>query len=164
MPNWIKGTMKLRGKRKELYRFFKEGLEASSWAGEVNKLEDQVKGGCEDGMLWFDFKDEPHIIGTRRAFIIDDCVEVHFDNDEEECVACVDVKQAWAFYAGNETKDLQNWKDISNKFNVDIRLYGVESGMCFTQEIIIVRGKRPIVNELQYEDWDWECPFPRMGG
>ena len=31
MPNWIEGTMKLRGKREDIRRFFLEGLDPSSW-------------------------------------------------------------------------------------------------------------------------------------
>ena len=159
MPNWIEGTMKLRGKREDIRRFFKEGLEASNWPKPEDR-ENQVTENGDDDYLDFSFRNEPYIIGTRRAFITDSGVEM----EKDEGVVCVDVKQAWAFEAGNQTKDLQNWMDISNKYNVDIRLYGIECGMCFTQEIIIVRGKQPIVNEKQYEDWDWECPFPNMGG
>lgn len=161
MPNWIEGTMKLRGKREDILRFFREGLDASSWLGDGSgKLKDQVTDESEDDWIEFNFRNEPHIAGTRRAFITDD----HVYMEEDEGIACVNVKQAWAFDAERDTKDLENWKNISDKFNVDIRLFGIESGMCFTQEIIIVRGRRPIVNERQYENWDWECPFPRMGG
>ena len=156
MPNWIKGTMKLRGKREDIARFFREGLDAS----DHNKLEDQVKDDSGEDYLWFHFVNGPHIAGTRRAFIDDDYVEMYDDIG----IACVDIKQAWAFNAGSETGGLQRWKDISNKYNVDIRLYGIESGMQFTQEIIIVRGKDPIENVKQYDDWDWDCPFPDMGG
>ena len=159
MPNWIEGTMKLRGKREDITRFFREGLEPSNWPKPEDR-ENQVVENGDDEYLDFSFINEPHIIGTRRAFITDSGV----DMEEDEGVVCVDVKQAWAFDAGNQTNDLQNWKDISDKFNVDIRLYGVECGMRFTQEIIIVRDKSPIVNERQYENWDWECPFSRMGG
>ena len=110
--------------------------------------------------LSFRSKKEPHIRETRRAFITDSYVYM----DDDEGIVCVDVKQAWAFDAGSESQDLQKWKDISEKYNVDIRLYGIECGMQFTQEIIIVRGRKPIVNEKQYENWDWDCPFPNMGG
>lgn len=161
MPNWIEGTMKLRGKREDILRFFREGLDASSWLGDGSgKLKDQVTDESEDDWMEFHFRNEPHIAGTRRAFITDD----HVYMEKDEGIACVNVKQAWAFDAGRDTKDMENWKNISDKFNVDIRLFGIESGMCFTQEIIIVRGRRPIVNDREYEDWDWECPFPRMGG
>ena len=159
MPNWIKGTMKLRGKREDIRRFFKEGLEASNWPKPEDR-ENQVIDDSGDGWLDFSFRNEPHIVGTRRAFITDN--NAYMEN--EEGVVCVDVKQAWAFYAGRDSKDLDNWKAISDKYNIDIRLFGIEMGMQFTQEIIILRGRSPIENVRQYEDWDWECPFPNMGG
>ena len=160
MPNWIKGTMKIRGQQKDIKRFFREGLDPSSWAGEVNELNDQVIDESNDDELEFTFKDEPHIKGTRRAFITDSYVYM----GDDVGVVCVDVKQAWAFDAGRDTEDLEKWKNISDSYNIDIRLFGIECGMQFTQEIIIIKGKRPIVNEKQYENWEWECPFPNMGG
>ena len=159
MPNWIEGTMKLRGKREDIRRFFNEGLDASNWP-KPEDMKNQVTDNSTDDYLDFSFRNEPHIVGTRRAFITDD--NACLDNDEG--IVCVNVKQAWAFYAGSETKDFENWKFISEKFNLDIKLYGIESGMEFMQEIIIIRGKKPVANERQYEDWEWDCPFPRMGG
>lgn len=159
MPNWIKGTMKLRGKREDITRFFREGLDPSNWPKPEDR-ENQITENGDDDCLDFSFRNEPHIIGTRRAFITDSGVEM----EKDEGVVCVDVKQAWAFDAGRETKDLENWKAISDKYNIDIKLFGIECGMRFTQEIIIIRGRRPIVNERQYEDWNWDCPFPNMGG
>lgn len=159
MPNWIKGTLKLRGDRKNIKKFFTEGLEASHWIGE-EKLEDQVTDESDEHNMYFCFKDEPHIIGERRAFITDDYVCMDMDN-ETEGFACVDIKQAWCFTTEGKADE---WKAISDKYDLDVKLYGVECGMEFTQEIIILRGKRPIINEKQYADWDWECPFPKMGG
>lgn len=161
MPNWCEGTLKLRGKQKDILKFFREGLDASTWIG-GEKIEDQVVDKCGDGGIYFEFKDEPHIKGTRRAFITDDSVYCDFDNEEEENVACVNVKQAWAFTA--DDSDLKKWQKISDDYNVDVRLFGIECGMEFSLEVIIIRGQKPIVNELQYSNWMWECPFPRMGG
>ena len=157
MPNWIKGTMKLRGKREDIYRFFKNGLDPSDWL-KPEDGENQVIDESGENYLEFSFCNEPHIAGTRRAFITDD----HAYMEDEEGVVCVDVKQAWAFDAGEN--DFANWKAISDKYNLDIRLFGIECGMRFTQEIIIIHGRKAIVNVRQYEDWDWECPFPNMGG
>lgn len=154
MPNWIEGTMKLRGKRKDITRFFREGLDAS----DRHKLEDQVKDDSGEDYLYIHFVNGPHIAGTRRAFINGDYVEM----DDDIGVACVDIKQAWAFVGSRD--DLESWKAITDKFNVDIKLYGIEQALQFTQEVIIVRGKHPVVNETKYEDWEWECPFPNMGG
>ena len=76
----------------------------------------------------------------------------------------MNIKQAWAFDGGSSTKDLERWTEISTKYNVDIKLFGFECGMEFAQEVIILRGRKPIVNDIQYEDWEWDCPFPNMGG
>jgi hypothetical protein len=154
--------MKLRGKAKDILRFFHEGLDASQWLG-GEKIEDQVFDESGEEEIYFEFKNEPHIKETRRAFITGDSVYCYYDNEDEDIVACANVKQAWAFVAG-DGNDLKKWQEISNEYNVDIRLFGIESGMEFTQEVIIVRGRKPIVNEKQYEDWMWECPFPNMGG
>ena len=159
MPNWIEGTMKLRGRQEDIKRFFREGLDPSDWPDPKDCV-DQVIDRSDDSELYFKFNREPHIVGTRRAFITDESAYM----SEESGVVCVNVKQAWAFYAGSESNDLKVWEGISDKYNVDIKLYGIESGMEFTQEIIILRGRKPIVNERQYKNWDWDCPFPNMGG
>ena len=144
MPNWIEGTMKLRGKRENIARFFREGLGPSNWPNPEDR-KNQVTDNSGNDWLDFSFKNEPYINGTRRAFITDSSVYM----DDDYGVVSVDVKQAWTFDDGSEG-GLQSWKDISNKYNVDIRLYGIERGMQFTQEIIIVRGKDPINNVKQY--------------
>ena len=159
MPNWIEGTMKLRGAQKDIRRFFSEGVEPSNWPDPKDNI-DQVVNKSDDEELWFEFKNEPHIVGTRRAFITDD--EAYMCGENGVC--CVNVKQAWAFDAGSGTKDLERWTEISTKYNVDIKLFGFERGMEFAQEVIVLRGRKPIVNDIQYEDWDWDCPFPKMGG
>lgn len=159
MPNWIKGTLKLRGKQEDIRRFFREGLQPSDWPKPEDRV-GQIIDRSAENELCFEFDREPHIVGTRRAFITDKSAYM----SEESGVVCVNVKQAWAFHAGSESNDLEAWEGISDKYNVDIKLYGIERGMEFTQEIIILRGQKPIVNERQYEDWDWDCPFPNMGG
>ena len=159
MPNWIEGTLKLRGKQENIRRFFREGLQPSSWPKPEDSV-GQIIDRSAENELYFEFNNEPHIVGTRRAFITDESAYM----SEESGVVCVNVKQAWAFHVGSGSNDLEAWKGISDKYNVDIKLYGIERGMEFTQEIIILRGEKPIVNERQYEDWDWDCPFPNMGG
>lgn len=159
MPNWIEGTMKLRGKRENIRRFFREGLDPSDWPKPEDR-ENQVIDKSNDDELLFFFRNEPHIKDTRRAFITDDNAYML----EDEGIVCVDVKQAWAFVSDDDTKSLETWKTIANEYDLDIKLFGIECGMCFTQEVIILKGKRPTVNNKQYENWDWECPFPNMGG
>lgn len=71
MPNWIEGTMKLRGKREDIRRFFLEGLDPSSWVT-PGDIKHQVEDNSTEYSLDFTFRDQPHIVGTRRAFITDD--------------------------------------------------------------------------------------------
>ena len=163
MPNWIEGTMKLRGKQKDIKRFFDEGLEPSSWFWE-NKLDDQVIDESGDEYLEYSFKDEPHVIGTRRMFILNTTIYMY----KEEGVCTVPIKQAWSFSARDS--DEEKLIEIADKFHIDIKLYGIECGIQFCQEVLVLHGNEEkqgdikYNNVVQYEDWDWECPFPHMGG
>jgi len=153
MPNWIEGTLKLRGKSEDLKRFFTEGLEPSTFCGEVEPFDTFVKFNFSDDYCCVDFYKQPHIKGTRRAFITGDCVEWHKGYD----TTAVEVKQAWNF-------EPEQFAEISKKYNLDIRLYGFEMGMEFCQEIEIIGGEVTRNNVIEYEDWIWECPMPNLGG
>lgn len=107
MPNWIEGTLKLRGKRENIRKFFNEGLQPSTYFGEERPLSEFVTDESGDDELFFSFNDEPHIKGTRRAFITGDCAELY----EEYGIVCVDIKQAWSFNSNQQ--DLETWKEIA---------------------------------------------------
>lgn len=161
MPNWIEGTMKLRGKREDIKRFLDNELDASSYCGEKRAVEEQVQCNSDDEYMEYTFKDEPYIKGTRRAFVTDDYLYMN----EDEGVVCIRIKQAWSFSAAPDDRELALWKDNAHKYNIDIKLYGVESGMQFCQEVIALRNcDRVINNVIEYEDWYWDYPFPNMGG
>ena len=153
MPNWIEGTLKLRGPSENLKRFFREGLEPSQWLDEVRPLSDFVKCDFEDGYCEVEISDLPHIIGTRRAFITGNYV--YWDGAYD--TVAIEVKQAWRF-------DADSYVEISKKYGLDVRLYGFECGGEFSQEIEVIGGKLIYDNEITYENWKWECPMPNMGG
>ena len=161
MPNWIEGTMKLRGKREDIKRFLDNEIEASSWFGEQNALEEQAKCNSDGSYFEYTFKNEPHIKGTRRAFIVDDYLYM----DKDEGTVSVGIKQAWSFSTTKDDRELDLWKDNAHKYNIDIKLFGIESGIEFCQEVIALKDSDGVINNvIEYEDWDWECPFPEMGG
>ena len=165
MPNWIEGTMKLRGKMMDVKKFFDLGLDASSWGNEPTDINDQRidNSRLDLGYIDYSFKDEPHVKGTRRMFITDE--SAWMDEDDEIC--CVNIKQAWDF---SHDEDLETLINIADTYQLDIRLYGIECGMEFCQELIILHGDSEhkgvihSIQETKYKDWMWECPFPRMGG
>ena len=154
MPNWIVGTLKLRGQSEDLKRFFKDGVRQSEWHGDDKRpIEDYVQT-CFDGEYCeVILKNEPWIKDTRRAFI--ESSYVYWD--ESFATIAIEVKQAWGF-------DAESFAEISKKFNLDVRLYGFECGMEFCQEIEICKGIITTNREVTYDDWTWECPMPLLGG
>lgn len=161
MPNWIEGTLKLRGTTENLKRFIKNGLGPSGWFPEEEKLppiSDFVKLDDFEEFGEATIVNEPHIKGTRRAFILDTTVWI----DDDTTTLCLPIKQAWAFCA--DENDRRKWQDLSKEFGLDIRLYGFERGMEFCEEIEIIDGKITLEKEIQYNDWLWECPMPLLGG
>lgn len=153
MPNWIEGTLKLRGASENLKRFFSEGLESSSWFGEETPLGDFVECDFDGEYCEVNLKNEPHVCNTRRAFITGSYVgwEKAYDT------VAVEVKQAWSF-------DTDQWIAISKKYDLDIRLFGFECGMQFMQSIEIIKGELTIDECIECDDYVWECPMPLLGG
>lgn len=113
-----------------------------------------------DGVL-LNFKNTApyfYINGTRRAFIGQKQIEVWLELEEEFCTVELDnFKQAWSAIP-------ENYQEISNKFDVDIKIFTFERGMEFTQEIEISKGK--IIKNVCYEYDDYQCevPFSNLGG
>ena len=148
MPNWAKGSLKLRGRSENIASALKEML-----LSETVTLEDKY-----DGTLLKFNNTAPyfHINETRRAFISQKQIEVWLE--EEFCTVELDnFKQAWSAIP-------ENYQGISSKFDVDIKIFTFERGMEFTQEIEISKGK--IIKNVcyEYDDYQWEVPFSNLGG
>ena len=160
MPNWIEGTLKLRGKSDDIKRFFDNAIQTPSTCNpDRQKRECFISCDCgQESGEWnsVSIKEDAWIEDTRRAFVNDDCY-IDWENVNDDVTVCIPIRQAWDFVA-------ENWKDISKKYNLDVRLYGFECGMEFCQEVEVIDGEITINNEIKYDDWDWECPMPRMGG
>ena len=179
MPNWISGSLKLRGNYENVKRFFFEG---------INQYEDIFDEGQQkwvDTLIpkekWFKAEEygEPgareldielangwtYVEGTRRAFISTNhssyiSVYEHDQEDEDKrfVTAACEINQAWYFR-------YEDWIEIAKKYELSIRLWGLECGMCYGREIEIGKdGKIIFSKTLKYNDWDWECPLPWMGG
>lgn len=156
MPNWIEGTLKLRGKVESIKKFIENEINDGP---DCTKL--LVVNEPEYHYVEYHFYNEPHVKGTKRAFITN--CRAYMDTDEksieEEIIICLSIEQAWGF------TDPEVWLEKSHQYNIDIRLFGIESGMQFTQEVIILRDRDVVVNNItKFVDFEWECPFPEMGG
>lgn len=160
MPNWICGTLKIRGMNENILRFFNEGLNAYGFSnGEeiVLPRDEWVEENHNDEYHYHEWniKTWAYVDGTQRAFVTEQ--EIYFQEGEGDQIVTMDFRQAWSFTASELVK-------ISKLFGIDIRVYGFEQGMQFCQEIEVIAGVIKLDRMIKYEEWDWECPMPRMGG
>lgn len=169
MPNWIEGTLKVRGNLENVKRFIIDGLNEytlesayrdnptskpkESWL----EIEDNKEYGYYE--ININSESEPYVEGTKRAFVSStNCSVLYYESEwKDPAIAVMKVRQAWDFPE-------EEWTEIAKKYNVDLRLYGIERGMQFCQELEIIKGEVKLSKEKKYKNWDWECPFPYLGG
>lgn len=163
MPNWIEGTMKLRGDINNIKDFFLSGI--SLYRFDYDTSEDVEI----ERSKWFELEDypdyweinlkgEPWINGTHRAFIKQSQISYYGSTSNNAAVIAFDIRAAWYFRP-------DNFIEIAKTYNLDIKLYGVESGMEFIQEVEIDRkGTLLYDREKEFDNWVWDCPFPDLGG
>ena len=151
MPNWSKGCLKVRGKAANVKKFILEGLKPVDFLGnELPKLELSDIGEVEsDNDCWIE--------GTERGFVENLLVDFSFYEDEETFTAVLDTKFAWA-------ADAEELLALCLKYDVDMKLYAFEKGMGFNQDILIVGEQILRDNRIAFEDYNWECICPTVGG
>lgn len=184
MPNWCAGNIRFRGKKEDIVNLLENEVEYCT----VGKRFDEVNThpvtvGTDDWELtiyppkdvnldkagWY------HIKGTRRAFLDSESnclystcfyeLEPEFGKpaenniiDAEPWLLIIDrFKQAWDIRA-------EEFTEMSTKYNVDIRIFAREQGMQFEREIKIQKGEILLNKTVKYDDWDWDCPLPWIGG
>lgn len=183
MPNWVEGSLKLRGKYDDIMRFFEDGINVyqHKWDFEKNesiesildksvwlRMDESVISGRQhpsfpDGLRECEIylsSDEPYVYveGTNRAFLDGDQYIYVSERKDSDTVAPMRIRQAWDF------RD-ENWVEIAKKYNCDVRLWGSECGMCFERIVDISRdGTINMSVTNKYSDWEWEAVFPWMGG
>lgn len=86
-------------------------------------------------------------------------VEVYLSEyeDDETFVEVFDSKFAWGISADELLKTCE-------KYHVDMKIHGFEMGMEFNQDIEIVDGRILKDEELHFENYQWDCICPNMGG
>ena len=180
MPNWCEGSLKLRGKYTDILRFFEEGINAYERVWENNETQTKLipkEEWCE--IEEFDWQEEfngeivisnrlkssgwIYIEGSDRAFINEDFCSYNIfrDKNDTDCVFALPFKQAWSIRQ-------QDWIDIAKKYNLEIKIFGIESGTGFWCNLHILKDGVIVENNfLQYQDYKdyvWNCPLPWMGG
>lgn len=151
MPNWSKGCLKVRGKAANVKKFVLEGLQPVDFFGNaLPKLELSDLGEVDtDKDCWIE--------GTTRGFVENLYADFSFVEDDETFTALLDAKFAWAV-------DADELLASCKKYDVDMKLYAFEKGMGFNQDILIVDGEIRRDCRIEFEDYNWECICPTVGG
>lgn len=160
MPNWVEGIFRARGKRDRIAKFITEGLGPCSGNGEEDFAIEEV-GNYEDELLYrVKGQDIAWIRGTKRHFLIFeqwDYISVHKREDGDWCFA-LPFKAAWTI----KTDEISA---LAKKYEIRIKANGYEMGGCFEQ-LVEVKESGGVMSEsfIEYEDYEWQCPMPLLGG
>ncbi|WP_241951467.1 hypothetical protein [Pasteurella multocida] len=147
MPNWCEGNLKIRGKIEDVKKFLDEQIYEK---GEVILEKDEIKLNGVDG----------HLKDTYRCFISagkDGFHDEFYVSSDGNIIVIIPVQHAWG-------PKLDSFKRLSEKYGVDFRFYGYERGLEFNCEFEIIKGNITLSREIEFEDYDRECPDPRKGG
>ena len=149
MPNWCKGTLRVKGKQKDIKRFVLEGLKPVDYFGnEKEPLRIHNSHVFSSDSCWIE--------GTKRGFIED--LDVYFDDEDEETI-CIGVESIFA-----QVIDAEQLAELSKRYEVNFRIYGFESGAKFNQDVEIVDGAVVKNEEIMFNDYVWDCICPNEGG
>lgn len=147
MPNWCKGTLKVRGKKKNVIEFMLKGLKPVGTGRSLflNKFGNIASGET----CWIE--------NTYRGFVLE--VEVFFSDYEDEDIVTVALDSKFA-----HDIDSEGLLKTAKKYSVDMKIYGFEKGMQFNRDVEIVDGEILKDEEINFDDYNWECICPNMGG
>lgn len=154
MPNWICGDLKVRGTKENIKKFLIEGLISmgSKIRPEIIR-DDTWKFSIRSNTDFFYIKD------TRRSFIEKEEIHTYINDweDDEERVIVLEYRSAWGI-------DVVGLVNLSKEFNIDFKILGFELGMEFNQDVEIIKGEVIKNEEITFDDYEWECIRPHIGG
>jgi len=160
MPNWCEGSLRIRGRGKDIYEFLTTEITAIKGSEESNiKDIDTIYSEYDDEVsIAFCFKGEHRLWlnNSRRVFFDDGEVELHPNSEALKSAAFV-IKQAWDI-------EIKQFVSVSKKYNLDMNISAFEKGQQFQREIQIRKGFVQKDEIFTYDDWTFECPCPLLGG
>ena len=174
MPNWAKGYLRVRGRTADILDFIENEMiyTAEVYVGSYGVISTgiTIDRSSYDGELDIPiskavFGNEAekaclpaiYIKGTRRYFIRHDIYACLNGLDEISTLAVSGFEAAWGV-------DVKPYREISEKYNLEIKIDVYERGMQFSQHIHVKDGWILLDEERTYDDWEWDCPCPDFGG
>ena len=167
MPNWCEGNIRIKGKQKDIKRFLMSEIVCCKYEKDFTTVELMPKVKDDDYSMTFEKPCESswfYFRNTARNFIESELFEVwcEAENPEEEIIVCIDnFKAAWSF------ERCKAWKDFTKQYNIDVKMFGYDQGMMFSQIKTILRDgteKEEVKEYASWQEWMWNCPQPNNGG
>lgn len=151
MPNLCKGDMRVKGKKDCIISFLINCIENIRYSTNdiAEKTDKYNYFECYHG--W--------IKGTSRGFASDIDIDIELCDFDENNNITVSFRVEFAWDC-----DAKEIKKICNKYNIDARLYLFEKGMRFNRDIEIIDGKITKDNTIKFDDYEWDCIMPNLGG
>lgn len=162
MPNWCEGNVRLRGTKENIKNFLDNEIVYVKRVGEEYKEFKPFKEETESEYTLslpneaFSF----YVRNTMRNFFFTNMIQFYwFDTEEYEegIVVLENFNSAWSLKE-------QGWADHAKKYGIDIKIFGFERGMEFSQVMEITRHGNVETKTTEYSDWNWDCPCPDLGG
>lgn len=155
MPNWCKGTLKVRGEYDNLKSFLSNALDECSYYGEPP--EGPLLEVTEETPFYADITLHrmAHLKASSRGFVEDTYFLLQKKAGKQ--IIFLEAKFAWNI----KTEELQ-W--LSREYGVDLKITAFERGAQFERDIEIVQGFISLDSVKEYQDYAWMCPCPTMGG
>ncbi len=162
MANWCIGVLKVRGKIKDVESFLKNEIKETWWEGvRCFKGTPIIEEG--DGEICISpsekLKGTLYLNDSRRCHFTS-TIEIYHDEVDKETVKSFslgDLECAWCV----DTRCLIRH---SKKYNLDFKIYGYERGMEYNFDFEVHSGKVIKSEEIEFEDYIWECTNPNIGG
>lgn len=152
MPNWCKGDLKVRGTMGNIENFLRNAITVNGETEPtINVDEDSIDFNFKDNYVYFN--------GTRRQFAEPGSGYAYKGNCNGDNVILV-----LSGYYGAWSIDAKGLSKLSKEFSVDLKILGFEQGLEFMQDVEIINGEIVKDVEITFADYQWECPFPNLGG
>lgn len=149
MPNWCKGSLKIRGTEKNIKAFLENGVENADieYDGQYVIIQN------EKGPLY--------IKGTRRHFLNQSFGKeenfLYELGDGRFCISFPNFAAAWNI-------DAESLAEISKEYGIDFKIFAFECGIEFNRDILIINGKIERDDVIKYDNYVWDCICPEIGG
>lgn len=161
MPNWCSGNLKVRGKFRDIKRMLTEEFFILDGYILDRKYKDIVLKEEEDYLGYFEIevgRQGMWLKGARGCFNSDILVEKDIESEEDEVSVNLGLfESAWDI-------PKQKLMDISDKHSLDFKIFAYEGGMEFNVDFEVSKGEIIKNDEITYDDYEWECPEPNIGG